>query len=216
MVVHGFLPSTLAGHRAIDRWRGFGAVMLFCDRLSEQEALEARAADRENLLEMLLSDFRQAFPDLKFELQLDFKIINALALTLQGGRIVTIYGGLALHPKLSADSLAFILLHETGHHLAKGCRLVRDPSLACECASDYWALTTGSDVLQQISGRRLDVKLALEELSPIMSTRQKLNKKYAAKKLTSSCWAEAWTLRRSALLKRTGPPTTIGCCVRYA
>jgi hypothetical protein len=190
--------------------------MLFCDRLSEQEVVEAKEAGRENLLDLLLSDFRQAFPDLKFELQLDFKIINALALTLQNERIVTIYGGLALHPKLNADSLTFTLLHETGHHLAKGCRLVRDPSLACECASDYWAVTIGIDMLQQRSARRFDVEVALEELSSIMSTRQNLSRKYAGKKSASSCWANVWSLRCSALLKRTRPPTTIGCCVRYA
>jgi hypothetical protein len=190
--------------------------MLFCNRLSEQEVVEAKEAGREKLLDLLLFDFRQAFPDLKFELQLDFKIINALALTLQSERIVTIYGGLALHPKLNSDSLTFTLLHETGHHLAKGCRLMRDPSLACECASDYWAVTTGVDMLQQRSSRRFDLKVALGELNPIMSTRQDLKRKYAAKKSASSCWAKAWTLRCRALLKRTRPPSTIGCCVRYA
>ena len=51
--------------------------MLFCDRLSERELLEAKAADREGMLEMLLNDFRKAFPDLTFELQLDFTIVNA-------------------------------------------------------------------------------------------------------------------------------------------
>ena len=72
--------------------------MLFCDRLSERELLEARAADREGMLEMLLNDFRKAFPDLTFELHLDFTIVNAQAMTLQDGPTVTIYGGLALHP----------------------------------------------------------------------------------------------------------------------
>ena len=36
--------------------------MLFCDRLSEQEVTEAKAANREKLLETLLSDFRKVFP----------------------------------------------------------------------------------------------------------------------------------------------------------
>ena len=53
--------------------------MLFCDRLSEQEVREAKTADRASLLELLLGDFRKAFPDLTFELQLDFAIINAQA-----------------------------------------------------------------------------------------------------------------------------------------
>ena len=68
--------------------------MLFCDRLSEQEMREAKTADRASLLELLLGDFRKAFPDLTFELQLDFAIINAQALNRKKP-IVTIYGGLA-------------------------------------------------------------------------------------------------------------------------
>ena len=67
--------------------------MLFCDRLCERELLEAKAANRESMLEMLLNDFRKAFPDLTFELQLDFTIINAQAMTLQNRPTVTIYGG---------------------------------------------------------------------------------------------------------------------------
>jgi hypothetical protein len=111
--------------------------MLFCDRLSEQEVLEAKAANRESILETLLNDFRKAFPDLTFELQLDFTIINAQAMKLLDKPTITIYGGLALHPRLGAESLTLILLHEVGHLLAKGCRSGRDPSLACECASDH-------------------------------------------------------------------------------
>jgi hypothetical protein len=146
--------------------------MLFCDRLSEQEVLEAKAANRESLLEVLLNDFRTTFPDLTFELQLDFTIVNAQAMKLQDKSTVTIYGGLALHPKLGTQSLTFILLHEVGHHLAEGCRSGRDPSLACECASDYWAATVGTDILLQKSGRHLRMRAALEELNQAMSPRQ--------------------------------------------
>jgi len=146
--------------------------MLFCDHLSEQEVLEAKAANRERILEMLLNDFRMAFPDLTFELQLDFTIINAQAMKLKDKPTVTIYGGLALHPRLGAESLTFILLHEVGHHLAEGCRSGRDPTLACECASDYWAVTVGRDRLLQKSGRDIRMRVALEELNQVMSPRQ--------------------------------------------
>jgi hypothetical protein len=40
--------------------------MLFCDRLSEQEMLEAKAANRESVLEMPFNDFRKAFPRFDF------------------------------------------------------------------------------------------------------------------------------------------------------
>jgi hypothetical protein len=190
--------------------------MLFGDRLSEQDVLEAKAANRETLLDMLLCNFRQAFPDLTFEFQLDFLGINALAMRLQDRRNVTIYGGLALHPKLAADSLTFILLHEAGHHLAEGCRLVRDPSLACECAADYWALTKGADQLRQRSGRHLDIAAAVAELSGIMTTGQTLKSGYAKRKSASVCWTRTWISRRRALHDRTPPPANIGCCFTYA
>ena len=195
--------------------------MLFSNRLSEQEVLEAKAANREKLLETLLSDFRKTFPDLTFELQLDFTIINAQALKLQDRLIVMIYGGVALHPRLGAESLSLILLHEVGHHLAKGCRSRRDPSLACECASDYWAVTVGTDTLLQKSGRRVRMRAALEELSQIMSPRQPSKDRYTKKDrypkraTTSGCWARGWSLRRHALFERARPPMIEGFCITH-
>ena len=189
--------------------------MLFCDRLSEQEVLEAKAANRESVLEVLLNDFRKTFPDLTFELQLDFTIINAQALTLEDKRTVTIYGGLALHPRLGAESLTFILLHEVGHHLAEGCRSGRDPSLACECASDYWAVTVGTDTLLQKSGRHLRMRVALEELNQVMSPRQPSKGGYTKKTSTSGCWARGWSSRSRALLERAQSPAITGCCITY-
>lgn len=189
--------------------------MLFSDRLTDLEVLEAKAASRDNLAQLLVGDFRKAFPELTYELQLDFKTINAQALKLQDERLVTIYGGLALHPGLSTDALSLIILHETGHHLAKGCRLSRDPSLACECAADYWAATEGSDRLRQRSGRSLDMKTALAELGVIMSTGQRPKSRYSKNIPPSACWAKSWALRSRALLKRTRPPATAGCCAKY-
>lgn len=189
--------------------------MLFSDRLSEQEVLEAKAANRQILLDILLSDFRKAFPDLTFELQPDFTIINAQALKLEDKRIVAIYGGLALHPKLGAELLTFILLHEAGHHLAQGCRSRRDPSLACECASDYWAVTVGTDTLSQKSGRYLRMRVALEELNQVMSPRQLSKAKYTKATSPSGCWARGWSSRSRALFERARPPTIRGCCITY-
>lgn len=189
--------------------------MLFCDRLSEQEVTEAKAANREKLLETLLDDFRKAFPDLTFELQLDFTIINAQALKLQDRLIVMIYGGLALHPKLGAESLTFIILHEAGHHLARGCRSRRDPSLACECASDYWAVTVGTDTLLQKSGRRLQIRVALSELNEIMSPRQPSKDRYTKRTSNPGCWAGGWPLRSHALFERARPPMIEGFCITH-
>lgn len=190
--------------------------MLFSDRVSKQEMLEARGADREDLLAMLLDDFREAFPELTFELQLDFAVINAQALKLGDQPIVTIYGGLALHPMLGAQSLTFILLHEVGHLLAGGCRSKRDRSLACECASDHWAMTVGTDTLFRKSGRHLDMRIAVEELTRALGSGQPSRGKYTDKHInrasTSGCWAGGWFSRSHALLKRTRPPISPGCC----
>jgi hypothetical protein len=189
--------------------------MLFSDRLSEQEVLEAKGANRQILLDILLGDFQKTFPDLTFELQLDFTIINAQALNLGDKPVVTIYGGLALHPALGAESLTFILLHEVGHHLAEGCRSRRDPSLACECASDYWAVTVGTATLLQKSGRHLRMRAALQELNQVMSPRQPSKGKYTKRTSTFGCWARRWSLRNRALLERAQSPAIRGCCITY-
>jgi hypothetical protein len=65
--------------------------MLFCDRLPKEEMIES--ADRRALIEALLNDFRTAFPELHFELRLDFAIVNAQAIPLKDQRLVAIYGG---------------------------------------------------------------------------------------------------------------------------
>ena len=187
--------------------------MLFSDRLSDRDILKARKEGREALLETILSDFQTAFPDIVFELKLDLSIINALAMNLHGERTVTVYGGLALHPRLGADLFAFILLHEIGHLRADGSRLVRDPALACECAADSWALTEGAALLKRRSGRCFDVETALSELSGIMGTGQKSRAKYSRKKIV--CWAKSWDLRRRALRQRTQAPSSVGSCGTY-
>ena len=192
-----------------------GSVMLFSERLSEREMLEATGANRLTLLDALLKDFRKAFPNLTFELRLDFSIINAQAFALGDQRVVALYGGIALHPKLGVHSLTFIILHEAGHHLAKGCRSRRDPSLACECASDHWAVTAGTNRLLQKSGRRLRLRAAVAELDQIMGPRQPKKDGYTKKALTFDCWAEGWSLRTSALFERAEPPMIEGHCISY-
>src|SRR5882757_2764584 len=187
--------------------------MLFCDHLSRQEVLEAKQTNREDLLAGLVTDFRKTFPDLTFELQLDFSIINAQALRLANQQLVTIYGGLALHPRLGSDGLTLIVLHEVGHHLAEGCRSKRDPSLACECAADYWAITTGMANLRLRTDRSLQLQAAIEELDQVMGSGQPSKGRYTKRNAPSGCWAGGWLARRRALLARDRSPQTTGCCI---
>jgi hypothetical protein len=189
--------------------------MLFSGRLSEREMLEGKGAKRRTLLDSLINDFRKAFPDLIFELRLDFSIINAQAFRLGDKRVVALYGGLGFHPRLGIETLTFIILHEIGHHVAKGCRSKRDPSLACECASDHWAVTAGADKLLKKSGRRLRLRAALTELDQIMGPRQAQKDGYTKRASTFGCWAEGWPLRSSALFERIQPPTIEGHCITH-
>src|SRR5215218_10350589 len=187
--------------------------MLFSDRLTEQEVLEAKGPHSEELLDALLCDFRSSFPDLTFELQLGFRIIEAQALQLQDKRTVTLYGGLALHPRLGQDALTFILLHESGHHLAEGCPLPRDPSLACQCSADYWATTTGAETLKRKPGRCLRMSAVIIELNTVISPSHKSGGKYTGAGSTSGCWANGWPSRRQALFDQARPPAVPGCCI---
>ncbi len=190
--------------------------MLFSDRLSTQEMM--KGADRQALLEALFYDFRKAFPDLTFELRLEFPIVNAQAIALADKRIVAIYGGLGLHPKLGSDALTFIILHEAGHHLADGCRSSFNPSLACECTSDHWAVTTGTTTLLRKSGRRLRLRVALGELDQVIGPRQPLKDRYtrfSGRISTYNCWAGGWPSRSRALFKRAQPPIVQGSCITH-
>jgi hypothetical protein len=184
--------------------------MLFSDWNSEEESLQSSNAARQKLLEKIVADFQIAFPDLKFELRLKCRVINAQAISLGDQRCVLIYGGLALHPKLGEDSLTFILLHEAGHHLAVGSRLMLYTPLYCECASDYWATTVGADSLRRRSGRHFRMECAVRELNELMAGRQNLW--YDQSDVRSYCWNYHWSMRKRALLTAKRPPDNPTCC----
>lgn len=151
------------------------------------------------LLDKVLLDFRTAFPDLHFELRLDRRVINAQAILLDGKRCVLIYGGLGLHPNLAENSLTFVFLHETGHHLAAGPRLPFNLSLACDCEADRWAVEEGADILRRKSGRQLHIGKALHELECLMSAGNE-PERYRGER-ASGCWNHKWSQRKDALEK---------------
>jgi hypothetical protein len=118
------------------------------ERLAHLSALR-RSRTRQAFLDETLNSFRLTFRELRFELDAKNNAVNAQALVLRAGRIVRLYGGLAFHPKVGEQLLTFVLLHETGHHLSSGCRLPWDQRLACECASDHWAVTEGAALVRR-------------------------------------------------------------------
>src|SRR5438045_4633221 len=129
--------------------------MLFSDFLP---SVARPDVSRLALLDAILTDFQQAFPDLHFELRLDRRIINAQAIVLDEKPSILIYGGLGLHPSLAEASLTFVFLHEAGHHLGTGPRLPFNVTLACDCIADHWATGQGAELLLRKSGRQLQIR----------------------------------------------------------
>jgi hypothetical protein len=169
--------------------------MLFSDFLSRDVQPNP---ERLALLDMMLVDFKKAFPGLHFEMRLDRRVINAQAIILDGKRCVLIYGGIALHPKLGEDSLTFVFLHEAGHHLAVGPRLPFNLSLACDCVSDHWAAGEGAESLHRKSGRRFQIGNAINELENLMDAGREPELHHPEKRI-SNCWNRKWSQRRKAL-----------------
>lgn len=186
--------------------------MLFGDLLAEDEARRAAGPERRAFLEAIVADFRTAFADIRYELRLEFRIINAQAYTLGSERYVIIYGGLGNHPEVGADCLAFVLLHETGHHLARGRRLPYCRSLACECESDHWAVTKGADLLERKSGRRFRVRRAVEELSRIVDKGGGHQACWDGG-ISETCWNSHWSQRWRAVVEKAAAPGFHKPCV---
>ena len=123
-----------------------------------------RSDDRLSDIDTIFSEVTAAFPNIEYELDADSRTANAQAYVRVNARVVRLYGGLAFHPAIGIDALVFTLLHETGHHFAPGRRFANDPMLACDCSADQWAVTSGSETLQRISRRRLNIAKALDDL----------------------------------------------------
>jgi hypothetical protein len=157
---------------------------------------------RHRLLDVLLYEIRQVFPQISYELDATSRTVNAQALARGDVQAVRLYGGFALHPMIGEDALIFALLHETGHHFAKGRRFALDPNLACECAADKWALTVGAVAWLRAFGRRLDICKATDSLgAAIASTHDgspSMGKNVRHRPL-EGCWAATWQVRRSRL-----------------
>jgi hypothetical protein len=190
-----------------------GREVLFSDFLSEENALSAVVAGRQEILGAIVDDFKRAFPDLTFELRLDRRVINAQAIALAGKKSVLLYGGLALHPHVGVDALTFCVLHEVGHHLANGNRLPCDASLACECAADYWASADGANMLREISGRNFEMEKAMDELSHVVEKQQGEDARDCREFEISRCWSRCFSLRRQALINQPKSQPCGECCV---
>jgi len=166
------------------------------------------SAQRWALVESLIAAFQTAFGGLNFQLIAASPTINAQAIVLGQSPCVRIYGGLAFHPLLGSDAITFALLHETGHHLAVGCRQPWNPWIACECVADQWAANEGSEILERTTGHGLNARRALESLEAVVDDcvcyrKDQLDEPDAPLQDPRACWALSWSKRKqSILLKR--------------
>ncbi|HTD00134.1 MAG TPA: hypothetical protein VK734_20530 [Bradyrhizobium sp.] len=167
--------------------------------------------NRSRMLEVLVSQFRAAFVGIEYEVDMQTRIVNAQAFHIGGLRFVRLYGGLAFHPLVSEDALVFTLLHETGHHRARGRRFAGDPELACDCRADKWAVDAGARALRRCTGRSMNLPAALDSLDEAVAS---INAGATAprRRLRSlDCWAGFWPTRKSRLRIGNAPVPTGPC-----
>jgi hypothetical protein len=188
--------------------------MLFADSAPRNQLNARQLEERLVVVDTILRTFSVAFPGLQFELLGQSKIINAQALVSNGQRQIKIYGGLAFHPFAGGNVIGFILLHEVGHHLAEGHRLPGEPSLACECAADHWAVTSGLRILAASGWSNFSLETAMGEFDMILAWySQFVDIPAYCNKGTmkdDGCWALDWTGRRRNLF--AAAPVRIAVC----
>jgi len=181
--------------------------MLFSQSVTPTEKLITTGM-RERQIFGLLKSFSRQFPTISYELVPSPALLNAQALILIGRKVVKLYGGLAFHPRLDTDAIAFVLLHETGHHLADGSRLPWNPFLACECQADQWALRNGA-----VAGiGQVDFMKALSDLDALFL--RCVSSIEAKRHRGDRCWTSDWDKRRRSLLSNETLPTTHTCPLR--
>ncbi|MGY4178431.1 hypothetical protein ACVIHH_003722 [Bradyrhizobium sp. USDA 4518] len=187
--------------------------MLFSEQCWEFDSRKDDTVERCSLLSELLAAFQSSFPTIRYELFPELNLVNAQALLLRDQRVVRLYGGVALHPALGRDGLAFVLLHETGHHLAEGARYPWNPLIACECVADSWALRSGRVLLGNSVGWTLDVRKAAEEISSLYSSRTDITpcSSHAGVNDRRTCWAKSWHDRRESILTDRSIPFVHTC-----
>jgi hypothetical protein len=164
-----------------------------------------RSPSRRMEIDTVLSEARASFPDIEYELDAESRTANAQAYARLSIRAVRLYGGLAFHPSVGIDGLVFTLLHETGHHFARGPRFAKDPMLACDCRADRWAVTVGAETLQFVCGRSIDVPKAMEQLDAMIGSIQDgSNRAVGCVQLRPAtargCWASDWPKRKFRLI----------------
>ena len=161
-------------------------------------ARQDRSAARYTLLTRLCELSRQIFPNINFLVQEDNSSFQAQAYVRDGQQIVSVFGGLAFHGCVQKDGLLFAVLHEVGHHVARGPRITRTDPRSCDCAADRWVLAEGQQLFSS-RGMILDIRSALSEIELALSDIM------LAHDLKSEQWCCDWVRRKQALTSIDAP-----------
>jgi hypothetical protein len=103
-------------------------------------------------VERIVEAFATRFPAIVYDVLWDSRSANAQAFLWDGVRCVRLYGGLARHNKITVAGIAWVLAHETGHHLGGPPLHPLHPAVSDELVADAWARQHG---LVRVFGRRL-------------------------------------------------------------
>ena len=100
----------------------------------------------------VVSRFAAAFPDITYDVLWPSATRNAQAFVWDGKKSVRLYGGLARHNRISVAAIAWILAHETGHHLGGLPCDPHFPWISSDDSANRWAASFG---LKKVFGQRL-------------------------------------------------------------
>lgn len=103
-------------------------------------------------VETVIHRFQTTFPQVEYDVLWGSRTCNAQAFVSCGRMHVRLYGGLARHKKISVAGIAWIVAHETGHHLGGLPLHPYFPSVKSEESADVWAMSVG---LPKVFGHRL-------------------------------------------------------------
>lgn len=108
-------------------------------------------------VEGVVEQFRKAFPEIDYDILWSSRTCNAQAFVEEGQKRVRLYGGLARHRAMSVAGIAWVLAHETGHHLAGRPFHAQFSWISSEERADEWAASVG---LPKAFGGRLAKRYA--------------------------------------------------------
>lgn len=100
---------------------------------------------------------------------MDLGVLLANAQAFRAGKVrhVRLYGGLVRHRRIGSAALAFVLAHETGHHLGGSPYLPYMPWLSSEERASEWALLHGLPKVFGISHAEVIAKRGEAQLRAI-------------------------------------------------